>query len=177
MGLLLDPQDCLRRMVSRCVALQTWQGNTFSQSQLLARVYLDTIPEPANGSVHTLEELKTLRPFALIGVSGDSPIELLRDAMGGGCSFTAKGSLMIMLEQDAIDGTESQIDREFLTTIESFLQTGSTVQPGLIDQLDQADSIAIQRITCEGIFRVQPEEEVSKGIAQRAYFRVEWGTQ
>jgi hypothetical protein len=177
MGLLLDPQDCLRRMVSRCFALQTWQGNTFTESQLLDRVYLDTIPDPANGNTHTIEELNAIRRFALVGFIGDTPIRILRDAMGGGSSFTAKGSLLIMLEQNAIGDNESEIDRNFIDTIESFLHSGDPAQPGLIDQLDRADSLAIQEITCEGIYRVQPEDEISKGIAQRAYFRVEWGVQ
>lgn len=178
MGLLLDPQDCLRRMVSRCFALQTWQGNNFTEAQLLSRVYLDVLPDPADGSpTHTREELEAFRPYVIVGINGDSPVRIMRDAMGGGCAFTAKGSLIVILEQDAIGNSESEIDRNFITTVESFLQTGNSVQPGLIDQLDRADSLAIQEITCEGIFRVVADEEVSKGVAQRAYFRIDWGVQ
>jgi hypothetical protein len=142
---------------------------------LLARVYLDAIPEPANGPTHTLEELETLRPFVLIGINSQNPIRILRDAMGGGASFTAKGSLMLMIEQDTVGDTEAEIDRNFTELIEAFLHTGNVSQPGLMDQLDAADSLAIQEIVCDGIYRVQPEEEISKGSAQRAYFRIDWG--
>jgi hypothetical protein len=176
MGLLLDTQDCLRRMISRCVALQSWSGNTFTEAQLLDRVYLDAIPEPAVGSVHTLEELQALRPFVLVGINSESPIRIQRDAMGGGSSFTPSGSLVMMIEQATEGDTEAEIDRNFATKLESFLFSGNPSQPGLIDQLDAADSIAIQEIHGEGIFRVQPEDEVSKGSAQRAYFRIDWGT-
>lgn len=175
MGVILDPQNGLRRMVSRCFALQTWQGNIFSESQLLSRIYLNSIPDPQNGSSHTLAELVALRPFVIVGVSGDAPCRLMRDAMGGGGTFTAKGSLMVMLEQDAIGDSEAEIDFNFMTTLEGFLQTGNGSQPGLIDLLDQSDSLAIQSIECEGVYRAQPDEEISKGVAQRAYFRVDWG--
>lgn len=177
MGLLLDSQDCLRRMVSRCVALQSWGGNTFTEAQLLARVYLDAIPGPATGTMHTLAELEYLRPFVLIGIDGQLPIKIQRDAMGGGVSFLPSGSLMLMLEQETVGNTEAEIDRNFTSKIEQFLFSNDPVNPGLLDQLDQADSIAIQEVNCEGIYRVQPEEEVSKGSAQRAYFRIEWGVQ
>lgn len=176
MGLILDTQDCLRRMISRCTALQSWSGNTFTEAQLLARVYLDAIPDPAVGTLHTLEELESLRPFVLVGVNSQSPIRVQRDAMGGGSSFTPSGSLMVMIEQETSGATEAEIDRNFTTKLEAFLYSGNPSQPGLIDQLDSADSIAIQEITGEGIYRVQPEEEVSKGSAQRAYFRIDWGT-
>lgn len=176
MGLILDTQDCLRRMISRCTALQSWSSKTFTEAQLLARVYLDAIPGPANESVHTLAELEALRPFVLVGVNSQSPIRIQRDAMGGGSSFSPSGSLMVMIEQKTVGLTEAAIDRNFALKLEAFLHSGNPSLPGLIDQLDSADSIAIQEIHGEGIYRVQPEEEVSKGSAQRAYFRIDWGT-
>ena len=169
MGLVLDTQDCLRRMISRCVALQSWSGNTFTEAQLLARVYLDAIPGPANGSVHTLDELEALRPFVLVGVNSQSPIRIQRDATGGGSSFTPSGSLMVMIEQDTEGATEAEIDRNFASKLESFLYTGNPSLPGLIDLLDAADSIAIQEIHSEGIYQVQVKKSsrVLPGLFER----------
>lgn len=175
MGLMLDAQDCLKRMVSRCVALQSWSGNTFTEAQLFERIYTDAIPEPDNGSTHTLAELQALRPFVVLGIAASSPVRIVRDAMGGGGSFQVSGSLSLLIEQATEGTTESEIDRNFNQKIESFLFTNSSASPGLLDQLDKADSLAIQEIHCEGFFRVIPEEEISKGEAQRAYFRIDWG--
>lgn len=176
MGMILDAQDCLVRMLSRCHALQNWGSATYTESQLLERIYVEAIPEPANGSTHTKAELEDLRPYVLVGADTDRAISIKRDGMGGGSSFNPSGSLLVMIEQQVIDGTEAEIDRDLYTLLDGMLYTGNAAEPGLLDQLDQADSINIMKIDCQGIFRIMPEEVVSKGDAQRAYLRIEWGT-
>lgn len=177
MGIMTDGVDCLARMISRCHALQNWDGNTFSESQLLARIHIEALPEPANGSVFALAELNQLRPFVLVAVNSSSPVTLKRDATaGGGLAFNLGGSFMVMVEQEAIGDTEAERDRNFVETIEKFIMSNNESQPGLIELTNLADSLAINNLELEIIVRVQPEEEASKGLGQRAYLRIDWGT-
>src|SRR5574343_441456 len=142
MGLMINARDCLRRMLSRCYALQNWSGNAFSEAQLLARIYANAIPDPSGNSVeHSLSELNALRPYIIVGQNFSVPMSLKRDAIGGSFgSFSPSGSLMVIL-----------------------------------DQVGQADSLSIKNIVVEGIYRIEPEQVMSKGDAQRAYIRVDWG--
>ena len=177
MGILRDPQACLRRMLSKCHALQTWNGATYTEAQLLTRIYLDVMPDPANGSTHTPDELNALRPFIVVGVSGQNPVVMKRDAMGGGGgAYDLSGSLVIMLEQNAVGDDEAEVDANFIDLLERMFYTGNDAQPGLMDLTGLADSIAIKTINLEVIARSQPDEIVSFGDAQFARIRIDWGT-
>src|SRR5574343_372413 len=120
MGLMINARDCLRRMLSRCYALQNWSGNAFSEAQLLARIYANAIPDPAGNSVeHSLSELNALRPYIIVGQNFSVPMSLKRDAIGGSFgSFSPSGSLMVILEQIAVGASESEIDTNFETLID-----------------------------------------------------------
>jgi hypothetical protein len=176
MGVLLDAQDCFRRMLARVHALQNWGSNTFTEAELLARIYIDVAPEPENGDSHTVEELNELRPFIVVGISANNAIGLKRYAMGGGGgSFTPFGSLIFFVEQNAVGDTEAEVDREFATVLDSMLFTGDRDQPGIVDLTGDSDTLAIKQIVCDGIYRIEPDEVASKGDSLRAYFRVDWG--
>lgn len=177
MGFLTDHQQCFRRMLSRCYALQNWGTNTFTEAELLARVYENAVPAPANGPVHTLAELEALRPFVVVGVDSVNALKLRRDAFGGAGSFLPSGHIVFFIEQAANGETESEIDSNFLAVIENMLQTNNPSQPGLMDLEDTEDSLKINELTLEGVFSTEQEDEISKGRAQRAYFRVTWGYQ
>lgn len=176
MGALIKSQECLRRMLSRVHALQNWGDNTFTESQLLARIYEDAIPDPADGSIHTLEYINSIRPFVVVGVDASNPITYKRDSMGGGGGvFAPEGSLLFFIEQNANGNSESEIDREFSALIDSMLFTGDSEEPGLLDLTGRDDSLWIKQAECTGVYRVAPEEIVSRGDAVRAYFSVRWG--
>jgi hypothetical protein len=175
MGVLLDAQDCFRRMLSRVHALQNWGSNTFTESELLARIYLDVAPEPTSDS-YTVEELNALRPFVVVGIAANESLGLKRYAMGGGGgSYQPFGSLLFFVEQNAVGDTEAEVDREFATVLDSMMFTGNRDQPGIVDLTGDEDTLAIKQITCEGIYRIDPDEVLTKGDSLRAYFRVDWG--
>ena len=175
MGLLVDTRNTLRTMLSKCYALQHWGSNTFSEAQLLARIYTDCLPDPANGKAHTLAEFNAFRPFLLVGINAANPLSLKKDAVGGTIGdFAISGSLIVAIDQTVSGNSEQAIDNNFQTLIDSVICSGNPNQPGLLELTNTAGSLAITDIVVDGIFRMQPEEVISKGDAQRAYLRIEW---
>jgi hypothetical protein len=176
MGALVESRECLRRMLSRVHALQNWGNRTFTEQQLLARIYVNTLPDPQSGTTHTKSEFEAFRPFVLIGINPAGSLAMRRDAMAGGLgAFQVSGSLVVAIDQEVDGDSEAEIDANFETFIDSVIQTGNPAQPGLIDLVGTEDSLFIVELHIEGIFRMQPEEIVSKGDAQRAYLRIDWG--
>jgi hypothetical protein len=162
-------------MLSKCYHLQQWNGRGFTESQLYNRIYANCLPDPENGVAHTLEELNAFRPFVLVGINAANPLSLKKDAVGGTLGdFAISGSLIVAIDQLVVGESESEIDDAFQTLIDNVICSGNPSQPGLIELMNTAGSLAITDIVVDGIFRMQPEEVISKGDAQRAYLRIEW---
>lgn len=79
-----------------CPAFQSWTASADS-TQARGRIYLEALPPPADGEEHTLDELRTLRPFALLSTTSFGRMQI---AAGNGFDFGAKGSLTLLLEAD-----------------------------------------------------------------------------
>lgn len=177
MGAMIQAREALKSMLAKCVALRVWNGVNYTEQQLLDRIHFDVLPDPANGVSHTREEYQAYRPFVLLGINAANPYSIKRDASGSTLgSWAPSGSFMIAIDQ-AVDSNSSEAESEevFQSLVDAVISTGDPNNPGLVEQIGLEGSLAITEITVEGIFRMMPEEVVSKGDAQRAYIRVEWG--
>lgn len=175
MGLITTPVDRLRVMLSKCYALQNWQGETYTEAELLDRIYLDALPDPDDGASRTKEESEALRPFILIGADVGSPLTIRKVAGGGGNWFDSSGTINVYVEQNAVGDTESEIDRAFQVTMEQTLKTNNQNQPGLLDQVDLPGSLNISSIIVMGPYRIDHEEVEEMGDCQMFRLQVRWG--
>lgn len=57
LGWIRNTANLAASTLSKCHALQTWQGATYTQAQALGRIYHHALPPPANKREHTLAEL------------------------------------------------------------------------------------------------------------------------
>jgi len=162
-------------MLSKCYALQHWQGATYTEAELLDRIYLDALPDPDDGSSRTKEESEALRPFIVLGADVGSPLTIRKVAGGGGNWFDSSGMINCYIEQAAVGDTESEIDRSFQETMEQTLKSGNPSQPGLLEQVDQSGSLNISSITVMGPYRIDHEEVEAMGDCQMFRLQVRWG--
>lgn len=171
---IMEAREALKTMLTKCAALQGWG---YTEVQLQDRIHFDALPDPANGVSHTAEEYKAFRPFVIVGVNATNPLTIKRDGVGGGLgTWGLSGSMMIAVDQAVNESSSEQENEEdFQSRIDALISTGNPATPGLVELIDQAGSLAINEIAIEGFFRVLPEEVVSKGDAQRAYIRIDWG--
>lgn len=174
---MISAREALKSMLAKCVALRNWNGANYTDLQIRDRIHFDVLPDPANGVSHTREEYQAFRPFVLLGINAANPYSIKRDASGSTMgSWAPSGSFMIAIDQAVNpDAAEQENEESFQSLIDAVISTGDPNNPGLVEQIGLAESLSITEITVEGIFRMMPEEVVSKGDAQRAYIRVEWG--
>lgn len=163
--------------LSRCHAFQHWQGNTWTESQALARIYHHALPPPADGRQHTLAEMEALRPFALIWTEGVDGLEVFRDTAGPDWAPRASGHLVICLEQSVPDADlndPAKVERDFETTVGLIMGSGNASQPGLYELSGNPGELPATRLVYRGSARTPQEELQDIGDAQRAWLDIYW---
>jgi hypothetical protein len=176
-GIIRGVQETLRNTLADCYQWQHWQGNNFSRSQALARIYVNALPPPPNGSpTHSLEQLNILRPFALVYTDPDGGFVVNREAVAGG--FCAQGKLVVCIEQqipDSILNDVAAVDDAMLEDLELLISSGNAEEPGLVELADLGGYLIPHRIAITGPVRTDFEDLADLGEAQRVWLEITWG--
>lgn len=106
-GCLSLAQEYLRQTLAACATFQTL-CNLDNAAHAAERIYHEGLPEPGEGDTHTLQELQSLRPYAIVYTAEESGFTRTYEATGTRFEFDDHGRLMIRLERDSPDNANDQ---------------------------------------------------------------------
>lgn len=104
-GRLAIAEENARVTLADAAAFRTWCGAD-TQAKALARIHLDALPEPSSGREHSLSELRTARPFAILNLDPERGGYVRTvDAVDAPGTFHTRdaGRIMVRFEQDVPD--------------------------------------------------------------------------
>jgi len=118
-GSISIAQDLLRTTLGDCATWRTWVGasGASAQAQARARIHDEALPPPANGDQYGRDELRALRPYALIGTNRFGSIST---AASSSLEHDDSGELTLRLVweiPDNIIDDHAAISREFLNGV------------------------------------------------------------
>ena len=174
-GIFSRNKNRLRDTLAACYYFQRWTADTWTEAEAKERIYLDALPPPPDGQAYTLDQMKGLRPFALIYQTG---VNIEVNAEPGG--FKVRGTLTIVLEQnvpDNISGDPGEIDRQFDNFLSDVVFTGNDSQPGLLDLSKIAEQGYTKMATLEsdGPARTVEARLNDVGDASQYLLHISWG--
>ena len=178
-GPIATAKSLLRTMLANCYAFQHLDGATFSESQLLERIYLDALPPPSGTDTnYTRDYLEELRPYAIVFMPEERGFETWYTSSGGRQGFTPRGVLKIVLFRDVpLDEQDDPgaADRSFENAVGSIIQSGVTNQPGLVELSGTSTYLQLGWIGLDSIQRSHPNQYPTEGDFQAAEITVRWG--
>ena len=143
-----------------------------------AHIHLDEIPPPAGGAaVHTLVELDTLRPYAIVFADVDDGFRW-KSETGDFCCALSGGSIVIRLElavPKELASTPKELAIYLHRAIGRIIRTGDLERPGLLDLSGQPGYLPIIDTTVTGYLRSGHQHAVSYGDAVEAAIHLKWG--
>lgn len=173
-------KSILRTMISKCAALQSWDGFTFSESELFDRVYLDALPAPPDFKPeYTREQIEAFRPFVLVYMPPVAGFSMTANSAGSVCGASAAGSFIVELHRnvkpdEALD--PGAVDRSFENTIGRLCSTNDMAAPGLWQLSRYSTYLELRAVELLEVYRAHPDDVPSKGDFQIATLLVQWGT-
>lgn len=171
----------LKTTLSKCTYFQQWHGNSWSEAQAAARIYLGGLPRPASGDEHTKAELQALRPYALIYTETESGLTFTPRSAGAGqeLHFIPSGVLVIELERDvdeADPGDNEAVEEAIVSEADLMLWAPGTGDVSLTTQAGLAGRLAMLSLSGHGPFRTPTEYRARYGDAVTYFITIEWGT-
>ena len=152
-------------------------NNPWNQATAEQHVHIDALPKSTTGADHSLEELKGLRPFALIWADTAGGHRIRNDTMGG-CVLNS-GSIILQLEYDipsTLDASDPAVVAEdAYRKVGRFMRTNDTAEPGLLELSHLAGYLPIIEIQFVGVQRTNEKDAISIGDAMTAEFQISWG--
>lgn len=122
---MISPQGCLslaqqhlKVMLADSTAFRSWVGAA-DQDQALSRIYLEALPLGDRQS-YDLEELRALRPHAIVWTEPQNGFALRRVSVDDGYGFHESGVIRVWLEQDvgsAMTGLPGSVDLSFKNSV------------------------------------------------------------
>jgi hypothetical protein len=177
LGWIRNTANLAASTLSKCHAMQTWQGATYTQAQALGRIYHHALPPPANKREHTLAELAALRPFVLLYTEQGDGLDVTRDTAGTDWGPRATGHLVACFEC-AIPTIDINDPAKVASDFEQFLGlmigTGATNQPGLYELFGQPGELAGTRVVYRGYARTDPADVAEIGDCLRGWLDLYW---
>lgn len=173
-------KSLLRTMISKCSALQSWDGFTFTEAELLERVYLDALPAPPDFKPeYTREQMEALRPFVLVYMPPIGGFGMNANSAGSVCGASAFGSFIVELHRNVKPDEAADpgaVDRSFENTIGQFVSTNAMNMPGLWQLSRYQTYLELRAVELLEVYRAHPDDVPSKGDFQIATLLVQWGT-
>lgn len=162
-GPIAGVQETLRQTLAASAALRTWMGAA-SVNAALARIYHNALPAPAAGPFHTVAELQTYRPFAIVSTFDSGGWTSRAEASG---TWQDRGILWAALEDDVAAGTSpGDAELAFANTI------GAIV--GEVQVLARASPYLTASAVDVKLFRCPPECVSDQGDHMIAVLTFEW---
>lgn len=171
-GSLATVQETMRTMLGDCAAFRTMVGATGAniQAQALANVYHEALPPPSAGGEYTLDELATMRPFALLSTLA---FEKTHDSTGDGFQYSESGTIWLRLEWDVpvdIADNDQEIGRRVDNDIGGIIDD-------LCDLAGKGPYLSMEHIELtEPWSRTRRQERASNGDAVVADFTIDWAS-
>lgn len=176
-GVMHCPLETLRTTLSKCTAWRTWQGNSWSEAQALARIYIDALPAPAGEAVqHTLEELESYRPYIVLSDGGEGGFSVVRVGNGGG--FAQRGVIVAEVNESVdedIAQDHAEVRKRFRVSLGNLVRSDSAASPGLAELCETPGCLYWNRANIIGPARTSEDELSTLGDAQRAWLEIHWG--
>ena len=166
--------ELLRTTLGASATFRTWTGAA-DQSAAEARIYKGALPKPVSGKYsHSLAELQTLRPYAIIFEQAEEGYATRAVAMSDSRVFVSSGSFGILLEWDIpsnISNDPAEIAIQFRNTY-----------GGIIDAIEAPASTAgfldINEMAVEdGPWRSHEDDLEIYGDVKIVMLRISWGIQ
>jgi len=168
-GCLAKAQDFLRATLAGSAMFKTWV-DADDVDGALASIYMEGLPAPAAGAaVHTLLELQTYRPFAVVWTQENAGFQRTRKAVG---TWRESGRLCLRLVQDtpaAVLANKPEADLLFKNTIGQIIDQMCDLAGGA-GYLD-IDTIAVD----DGPYRTHPDAAADEGDAQGIDLGITYG--
>lgn len=177
LGWIRNTANLAAGTLSRCHAIQTWQGATYTQAQALGRIYHQALPPPANKIEHTLAELSAVRPFVLLYTEQGDGLEVARDTSGTDWAPRASGHLVACFEATipSVDINDpAKVANDFEEFLGRVIGTGNANQPGLYELFGQPGELAGVRVVYRGYARTDPADVTELGDCLRGWLDLYW---
>ncbi len=175
-GSLSLAQENLRQMLAAVPAVQTWLGATDPDTAVataLLRIYHEGFPSPAAGQdAHTADDLKTIRPCAVVYTDEDRGFSQVMEAVGHTFEFQERGKLKLRLYQNCPDslGDEPTSDANLL-----WKNTIGAIIDGLCALSGQPGYLAFHALHVDaGPYWGHPKEVPTQGVWQGVEISLEW---
>lgn len=180
-GPISSAKSLLRTMLSKCAALQAIDGASFSEAELLERIYLDALPAPPDfRPEYSREEMEQLRPFVLLYMPGMTGFGMQAVSAGSVTGAASHGSFIVELHRSVPEAETKDpgaIDRSLENILGRLLSTNDMNSPGLWQLSRYGTFLELTNTELLEVFRTHPDEVPSKGDFQIATLLVQWGTQ
>ncbi|MCG8407560.1 MAG: hypothetical protein MI923_20375 [Phycisphaerales bacterium] len=163
-------QERLRQMVANCPTFQTWTGAE-TVEQALSRVYHLDLPEPENGVAYNLQQLKKLRPFAVVATDPDAGYT---ETLAGRSTWVDGGELFVGFEQDVPNEIETDLPEIFIRFTNTMGSIIDDLKKLIQDNVDFR--LDIRKITFWGPDESKKKERAKKGHYVTGTFVIEWGS-
>jgi hypothetical protein len=162
-------EDTLATVLAACPTFQSWtaSGNAAAAAR---RIYHDALPPPEDPDTgeYTRDELRALRPYAIVAMEEQQGFTRTKAAVG---TWSESGQLALFLIQDL----PLQYARDFSAAERAWKTTIGKI----LDELcDGADSIGLDLAEVrvqEGPYRNDPESHAAQGEVQGVEIAVRWG--
>jgi len=171
-GCISLAEEALRKTLAESATFQGLVGAA-DATEALDSIYVDGLPAPASGDVHTLAELESLRPYAVIFTAERNGLTRIAEAGGNQLYFNQSGKLSLRLIRDCPDGygdaPSSAANRTWRTLAGKIMDEVGELAAAAND----ADMLAITNIALvEGPSWPSPNLAATQGLFQQIEFTV-----
>lgn len=177
-GAIAISKALLRYSIASTTAFQTWDGNSWSLSQALSRIYIDAVPPKSNGDDLTDAEYQALMPFAIVFKPNGHGVTVQKDAHAYG--WTASGMLVAKFVR-IVPQQYRNVPDAAITDFEEFMgavmRTGDVNSPGLAELAHLEGHLLINRMEDDHLEEASELEKATQGQWQVYGMRVWWGVQ
>lgn len=153
--------------LANCDEWQDWTGAN-NATQAASRVFQESPTAPRYSDTYSLDELQSLRPYAVIETPDDGAFRMAFTARG---TTIESGALLIFIQADVPEAIADQPD-EIALRIRNRI---GTLAQELMANRETAGYLAINSIEVIDISRTPKNEHARIGDAIDVQLRVEWG--
>jgi hypothetical protein len=161
-------EENLRLTLADCARFRTWTTAS-DQAKALARIYIDSLPNPPNDAdSYSADELVALRPFAIVMTARQSGYSRGRVATE---TYPEAGKMAIAFEENvpaSLADDVPALERQFKNTL-------GVIIDEMLGLAYQAGYLAIDLITFSGPVRCLKDDAVGEGDHHFAMFEIQYG--
>ena len=172
-GRLTLNEEYGRVTLADAAAFRTW-CNADTQAKALARIHPDALPEPGAAREHTLAELRTARPYAIL-YTDPTPGGYVRtaDAVDGDGTFHTRdsGRITVRFEQDVPDNKVHDMQAQMRVAKNSIGQ----IIDDMVGLAGRGPYLTIREYQVVGPFRSPVEMKPTQGDFIWWELLLQWG--